>query len=249
MTRENTNKIAFLGSALHSIQCLEYLVSHCPSACVAGFLPCRGNPTIPPEGDSSKLLDRHNITVIQPEELFNLEYDLGISILYDSVLPGDIVAAPEKGWINLHLGPLPRLRGVNSVLHGIRLAREEDNWTFGITLHYMVEKVDAGPIIEMKEFPIHKDDTAYALFNRTVDHILPLFSRNIRPLLDSTGKVGASEQKGPSKTFYKRDKIDHEIDLSWSADKIRDRIRALTFPGKPGPYINIGGKKFNIVLD
>ena len=158
------------------------------------------------------------------------------------------MSRPAKGFVNLHLGPLPRLRGSNSVLHAIRLARKENIWRFAVTLHYMDAKLDTGPIIDSKECPIFEDDTAGALHARACDLLFDLFEDNIQKLLLAEGRMPSVAQTGPS-AFFRRGDVDHEVDLSADPTEVYDRIRALSFPGRPKPYAIVGGLKVFLSLE
>ncbi len=87
-------------------------------------------------------------------------YDLGLSVGYDKKLPGWLIDLPSMSTINIHPSLLPRYRGANPyfwVLHNL----EE---TTGVSLHYMDEDLDTGPIIAQEETPIGERDTMGDLF-------------------------------------------------------------------------------------
>lgn len=72
--------------------------------------------------------------------------------------------------INVHPSLLPEFRGLDAV--GQTLAARVDET--GVTVHFMVEEVDAGPIISQEKVPVRPDDTKETLFERlhTVEHWL-----------------------------------------------------------------------------
>ncbi len=203
-----------------------------------------------PDYDSGKitaLAERNDIPVLEFEQASSLDYELGISILFDRKIPAAIVDRPRSGIVNIHLGPLPSLRGVNSVYHAILRARPRNEWVFGITLHYIDHGLDTGPIIDKVSFPIERDDTAVDLYLRATGKIPELFVRNIDHLLQADGRVSAEAQQGPSNYFSRKD-IKLEIDLESPPDAVYDAIRALTFPGKPKPFARIGEHKIYLSL-
>jgi methionyl-tRNA formyltransferase len=114
-------------------------------------------------------------------------------------------------------------------------------------MHYIDHTLDTGPVIDQIEVPIFEDDIAQTLHTRASDRIYELFVRNIHRLVESTERLPAQLQDGPSYEF-KRSGVDHEIDLSAHPDEIYDRVRALTFPGRPKPYTVIGGRKFYLSI-
>lgn len=250
MSADGPVKILFLGSGEPSLRCLGHLLNHVGDSEVVGIIPNVRRVSSEPDRKVRVLAREHEIELRQFQEVVDLSasIDLGCSVLFDTILPPAALGTPRRGWVNAHLGPLPRLRGVASVYHALRLAREEDDWTFGVTLHYMDAGVDTGPIIDHETFPILEDDTAGTLHARACDRLVELFARNIGHLLDAHGRVEATPQEGGSRTFRYAD-INHEIDLAWAPEKIYDMVRALTFPGKGKPFIRIGNQAYSLSLD
>jgi phosphoribosylglycinamide formyltransferase-1 len=72
--------------------------------------------------------------------------------------------------INVHPSLLPEFRG----LHAIRRALEAGVERTGVTVHFMVEEVDAGPVISQEVVPILPGDTEEKLHERLrpVEHRL-----------------------------------------------------------------------------
>lgn len=64
--------------------------------------------------------------------------------------------------INVHPSLLPEFRG----LHAVRRTLESGAQRTGVTVHFMVEEVDAGPIIAREEAPVLPDDTENSLLKR-----------------------------------------------------------------------------------
>ena len=241
-------KVLFLGSHHRSCECLQYMLGNVSDIDVVAIVANRAE-----DGDYDRqtveaLAHKYKVPMFSLEDAVPLHYDLGISILYDRKLPAEMVDHPPRGFVNLHLGPLPRFRGVNSIYHAIRLARLHDNWMFGITLHYVDHGLDTGPIIDKLDIPIYPDDTAYDLYMRSTGKLFDLFVRNIGPLLSSKKRIPSTPQSGPSQ-YFKRSDIKLQIDLSWSPEEIYDAVRALTFPGKRKPYVVIGDWKIYLSLE
>ncbi|MGB3681554.1 MAG: phosphoribosylglycinamide formyltransferase [Rubrobacteraceae bacterium] len=72
--------------------------------------------------------------------------------------------------INVHPSLLPDFRGLDAVGQTLAAGVEET----GVTVHFMVEEVDAGPIIYQEKAPVGPDDTRETLFGRLhpVEHRL-----------------------------------------------------------------------------
>jgi phosphoribosylglycinamide formyltransferase 1 len=72
--------------------------------------------------------------------------------------------------INVHPSLLPEFKG----LHAVKRTLEAGVERTGVTVHFMVEEVDAGPEILQKEVPVLPDDTEESLLERLhpVEHKL-----------------------------------------------------------------------------
>ena len=72
--------------------------------------------------------------------------------------------------LNVHPSLLPEFRG----LHAVRRALEAGVEETGVTVHFMVEEVDAGPIVAQERMPVLPGDTETTLLQRLhpVEHRL-----------------------------------------------------------------------------
>ncbi len=72
--------------------------------------------------------------------------------------------------INVHPSLLPQFRGLNAVRKALETGVEET----GVTVHFMVEEVDAGPVISQEAVPVLPEDTEETLLERLhpVEHKL-----------------------------------------------------------------------------
>ena len=72
--------------------------------------------------------------------------------------------------LNVHPSLLPEFRGLRAVARALEAGVKET----GITVHFMVEKVDAGPIVAQEKVPVLPSDTEQTLLERLhpVEHRL-----------------------------------------------------------------------------
>ena len=64
--------------------------------------------------------------------------------------------------INVHPSLLPKFKGLRAIERALEAGVEET----GVTVHFMVEEVDAGPIVRQEAVPVLSGDTAEALHDR-----------------------------------------------------------------------------------
>ena len=93
--------------------------------------------------------EKHGISIYQPEKIKNsdeleevlaLEPDLIVTAAFGQILPKRLLDAPKHGCINVHASLLPELRGGAPIHYSILQGKSST----GITIMYMVEKLDAG---------------------------------------------------------------------------------------------------------
>ena len=116
---------------------------------------------------------RHGIPIRRPAKINAPEFievlrttirpDLLVSIAASQILRKGVLQTPPLGCINLHSAPLPRYQGMMpnfwTMVEGEREA--------AVTVHYMVEKLDAGDIVLQRAVPILPGDSLHDLMVRS----------------------------------------------------------------------------------
>jgi len=169
------------------------------------------------------------VAALAPEILF--------SFYYRHLLSAEVLAMPPRGALNLHGSLLPRGRGrapVNwSLVHG-------DART-GVSLHYMVEKADAGDLVDQEAVAIAIWDTALTLYEKLERATVRVLERALPAL--AAGTAIARPQDLAKGTYWgRRRPRDGAIDWSWPAGRIYDLVRAVTHP-YPGAFCRLDGDK------
>jgi methionyl-tRNA formyltransferase len=89
--------------------------------------------------------------------------DLLISIAASQIFRSAVLSLPVHGCINLHSAPLPRYQGMMPNFWAMVNGEKET----AVTVHYMVEKIDAGDIIIQRIVPITPTDSLHDLMVRS----------------------------------------------------------------------------------
>ncbi len=191
------------------------------------------------------LADKHGIPVITPtdpnrrevlQKLQELQPQWLFSFYYRQLLSSEILAIPERGAYNLHGSLLPKYRGrapVNwAVLHGERET--------GVSLHRMLEKPDAGDLVDQLAVPIDTNDTARDVFLKLGPAAERLLARSLPRLLQGTARLTPLDLARGS-YFSGRKPEDGRIDWRQSAWQIHNLIRAVA-PPYPGAFFTCQGK-------
>lgn len=195
-----------------------------------------------------ELAREYGIPVYMPESVNDEKWialirdtrpDVVFSFYYRKMIPKAILDIPRIGAFNLHGSLLPQYRGrcpVNWVL----IAGEERT---GVTLHFMVEKPDAGDIVAQKEVPIAFEDDVFSVYMKLVGAARELM-QDVLPDLQA-GTFTRIVQTGPSSYFGGRKPEDGLIDWTKDSLSIYNLTRAVTHP-YPGAFTYLDGKKLLI---
>ncbi|WP_333879147.1 formyltransferase [Methylobacter sp.] len=197
-------------------------------------------------GSVAELANRHHIPVITPEnpnQADVIEHIAGLkpqwffSFYYRHMLSPGLLTIPPRGAYNLHGSLLPKYRGrapVNwAVLHG--------ESTTGVSLHQMVEKPDAGSLIDQEAVAILPNDSAHDVFLKLTPAAKTLLDRCLPLLLD--GKIEAKPLDLAQGSYFGGRKPEHgRIDWQQSAWTIHNLVRAVA-PPYPGAFFDSNGKR------
>lgn len=109
------------------------------------------------------------------------EYDLGISYIHTRKITKSELSKPKKGWVNFHPAPLPFYKGWKFIDEAIQ--NKETCW--GVSVHYMDENYDTGPIIKVLPIELHEPPTVFHELASVSYHFLfILFKETIMDIYD-----------------------------------------------------------------
>src|SRR4029077_4380688 len=111
--------------------------------------------------------------------------DFIFSFYYRHMLKPALLAAARRGAFNMHGSLLPKYRGRVPVNWAILKGETET----GATLHEMVEKPDAGRIVDQQAVPILPDDLAVEVFRKVTDAAETVLRRSVAKLIDGTARL------------------------------------------------------------
>lgn len=174
---------------------------------------------------------KHDIPVYQPEKIrqqeeldkiLALEPDLIVTAAFGQILPKQLLEAPKYGCINVHASLLPELRGGAPIHYAIINGKEKT----GISIMYMVEKLDAGDILTQVEVEVTETDTVGTLHDKMSAAGADLLSETVPKLLK--GELTPVRQNDDQATFAWNIKREQEkIDWSKPGVQIYNHIRGM----------------------
>ena len=148
-------KIVFMGTATFSQAVLERLIDEGYHIELVVTQPDRmvGRKRQIKMPEVKEVALKHDIPVFQPTKIredyqtvIDIKPDLIITAAYGQMIPQAILDTPRLGCINVHASLLPKYRGGAPVHYAILNGDEKT----GVTIMYMVKKMDAGNIIYQK---------------------------------------------------------------------------------------------------
>ncbi len=179
---------------------------------------------------------KNNIPVYQPnrikteyDKLLTIDVDMIITCAYGQIIPKELLDFPKYGCINVHASLLPKLRGGAPIHKAIINGYSKT----GVTIMYMVEKMDAGDIISQIETEILPSDNLESLHDRLsilgtkllLETIPNIVSGNIKPIKQDEEEVTYA---------WNITREEEHIDFNKSVKDVFNQIRGLS--PHPGAY-------------
>ncbi|HET9576850.1 MAG TPA: formyltransferase [Usitatibacter sp.] len=199
-------------------------------------------------GSVERLARDHGIEAAMPQEpgevlerVQQLAPDFLFSFYYRHMLPAAMLAAARRGAINMHGSLLPKYRGRVPVNWAILRGERET----GATLHEMVEKPDAGRIVDQMAVPILPDDLAIDVFRKVTVAAEMVLHRALPRLLDGTAKLTPQDLAAGNYCGGRRPE-DGRIDWTRPARQVHDLVRAVA-PPYPGAFTQLDGTRVAVL--
>jgi len=163
------------------------------------------------------------------------------SFYYRHLLGQEWLALAPRGALNMHGSMLPRYRGRApvhwAILHG--------ETATGASLHYMVEKPDAGALVDQEAVPILENDTALEVSHRVAAAAESVLARSLPGLIAGTAPRVPLDLAAGS-YFGRRTPEDGRIDWSADARQVHDLVRAVA-PPFPGAFTHMNGCRLAVL--
>jgi methionyl-tRNA formyltransferase len=201
-------------------------------------------------GSVQQLAETHGLNIVTPDSPNTGEWiakgqathpDFIFSFYYRYMLDKAWLAVPRHGALNIHGSLLPKYRG-RAPVHWAIIQGESMT---GASLHYMVEKPDAGALVDQEAVPILENDTALEVSIKVAQAAETVLRRSLPKLIAGTA---SSQLLDLSKGSYfgRRRPEDGRIDWRCGARAIHDLVRAVA-PPFPGAFTEFNGYRLAIL--
>jgi methionyl-tRNA formyltransferase len=201
-------------------------------------------------GSVQQLAMEHGLKVVTPDSPNTaqwiaagaaLEPDFAFSFYYRHMLDKAWLGLPRLGALNIHGSLLPKYRG-RAPVHWAIIRGET---TTGASLHYMVEKPDAGALVDQEAVPILENDTALDVSMKVAAAAEAVLRRSLPKLIAGTAPSLPLDLKAGS-YFGRRRPEDGRIDWRCGARAIHNLVRAVA-PPFPGAFTEVNGCRLEVL--
>ncbi len=180
------------------------------------------------------------LKVLQParpsdaaSELAALNCDLAVVVAYGRILKPDILSAARLGAINVHFSLLPKYRGAAPV----QWALVHGESRTGVTIFWLDEGMDTGPVQLVRETQVGPEEDAGALLAR----LTRIGTEGLGEALSdiAAGRVLRTPQSGSPSLAPLIQKEDGRLSFQQAAARIHDRVRGLSL--WPKTWLELSG--------
>ncbi len=201
-------------------------------------------------GSVAELAAQHGLTVATPHDPNTHEWvaegrraqpDFLFSFYYRHMLKPAWLEVPRLGALNMHGSLLPKYRG-RAPVHWAIIHGESAT---GASLHYMLEKPDAGALVDQAAVDILENDTALDVSFKVAAAAAEVLARSL-PELIGGGAVSQPMDLAQGSYFGRRRPEDGRIDWRKGARAIHDLVRAVA-PPFPGAFTDVNGCRLGIL--
>jgi methionyl-tRNA formyltransferase len=161
--------------------------------------------------------------------------ELNVMAFVTQIIPMRVLDYPSQKTIQYHPSLLPKHRGRSAINHAIVQGDSET----GLTIFWVDEGIDTGPILLQKRIPIGENETLNSLYR---DHLFPL---GVSALVEAVALVAAGnppriEQNEDEATYEGPwEKEIAEIDWNQPAAQVHNLIRGSD--RQPGAWTTVNG--------
>lgn len=227
------SKVIFMGTPDFSTKVLEMLIAeHDVIAVVTQPDRPVGRKRVLTPPPVKEVAIKHGLPVYQPEklaqsseleQLIDLEADLIVTAAFGQILPESLLNAPKLGAINVHASLLPKYRGGAPIHQAIMDGQTET----GISIMYMVKKLDAGDIISQQAIEIEQQDDVGTMHDKLSFLGAELLKETLPSIINGTNnRITQNESEASFATNISREQ--EKIDWYQSAEVIYNHIRGLS---------------------
>lgn len=134
---------------------------------------------------------------------------MGLIMTFGYIIPASVYTFPEKGFFNVHPGPLPFFQGPDPIFRQIK----NKELQAGVCIHEVEKKPDTGPVVLQQMIKLEKTDTHGILLSK-LSQLAAGMVRILMKLAKYDLKIPSKPQDNSLAVYYiKQQSID--ITINW----------------------------------
>ena len=180
-----------------------------------------------------KIVYVDNLKRIPKNINFN-KFDFLISYLCPIKFKKNELIKIKQASINFHPGP-PKYPGIGCFNYAIF----NKDLSYGVTCHFMNEKIDNGKIIEVKKFYLTRNETIQSISYKSYSNMYKLFLKIFKKIIKGK-KIYKFTKHRWSKKYYSKKDFNNFLKIKIRNPKIERYLRSTVFKNYKSPIIKVG---------
>ncbi len=235
-------RIVFIGQAPFGAETLEALLTQGEQ--IVGVITTEETPRQKQDNPVKQTADKHGLALLQtnrlkrPEAITwvrDLAPDLLVLAFVTSFVPTEMIDCARHGGINYHPSLLPKYRGGSAINWSVINGERET----GVTIHFIDDGVDTGPIILQEKVAITDDDTVKSLyFGKLYPLGITMMCKAVRLIKDGQA-VGVAQNENEASYQPVITPADTVVDWGQPTQRVYNLIRGSN--PSPGATSCLGG--------
>lgn len=245
-----SRRVVLAGNNAAAIAVLDLLREKLPPSDILAVAPMRG-PAADWQQSLAAAATARSVRWIAPpdvndpatlEEIRAFAPTLLLSVYYTQIFSLELLACVHGPVLNFHPSLLPRHRGHAPIIWAIA----EGDAVTGLSVHFIDEGIDTGPLVSQLPLAIHPRDTGFDVHSKMVALVRATAADILRRWFADVPLPAATGQSGEATTHSRRDSRLNHIDWSNDRERIRNIVRALA-PPLPGAFVVHGSEEVVLI--
>lgn len=177
------------------------------------------------------------------ERIKSFHPHVGICAWFGYILKKEIIDLFPAGCVNLHHSYLPLGRGKYPQVWALH-----EGSPYGVSIHYIDERIDSGPVIAQRRLEIRETDIAGTLYERALREVVRLF-KDTWPKLKK-GNIRVVAQNEDEGTYHRAKDVERldviDLEKMYKGRELIWQLRARSFGDRTYAYYLHNGKKVYI---
>ena len=143
------------------------------------------------------------------QAIMNYKVNLGLIMTFGYIIPASVYELPEKGFFNVHPGPLPYYRGPDPIFQQIKNKEPRA----GVCIHTVEKKPDTGPVVLQQMIKLEKNDT-HGILLSNLSQLAATMVRILVKLASYDLKIPSKPQDDSLAVYYTKQQA-NDITINW----------------------------------